>query len=114
MIHLTSSKNRAVCPAKAGHQSVLQTGSISGEVWFYPCKQGRHIPVCPFLHSVQIIVALHKGVSQLQQMTFESAHNKTYNKTCVTSKDSDQPDEPVHLPSIAWVLIILLWISLRL
>ena len=32
----------------------------------------------------------------------ESAHNKTYNKTCVTSKDSDQP---VHPPSMARVLI---------
>ena len=27
-------------------------------------------------------------------LIFEPAHDKTYNKTCVTSKDSDQP---VHL-----------------
>ena len=33
---------------------------------------------------------------------FEPAHNKTYSKTCVTSKDSDQP---VHSPSIARVLV---------
>ena len=36
------------------------------------------------------------------ERTFEPAHNKTYNKTYVTSKDSDQL---VHLPSMAWVLI---------
>ena len=30
------------------------------------------------------------------------AHNKTYNKTCVTFKDSDQP---VHLLSMARVLV---------
>ena len=34
--------------------------------------------------------------------TFEPVHNKTYNKTCVTSKDSDQP---VHVPSMARVLV---------
>ena len=33
--------------------------------------------------------------------TFESAQNKTYNKTCVTSKDKDQP---VHSLSTARVL----------
>ena len=31
----------------------------------------------------------------------EPAHDKTYNKTCVTSKDSDQP---VHTPSMARVI----------
>ena len=31
----------------------------------------------------------------------EPANDKTYNKTCVTSKDSDQP---VHSPSMARVL----------
>ena len=35
-------------------------------------------------------------------MSFESSHDKTSNKTCVTSKDSDQP---VHPPSIARVFI---------
>ena len=29
------------------------------------------------------------------------AHDKTYNETCVTSKDSDQP---IHLPSMARIL----------
>ena len=33
---------------------------------------------------------------------FEPAHDKTYNKTRVTSKDSGQP---VHLPSMARVLV---------
>ena len=32
----------------------------------------------------------------------EQVHDKTYNKTCVTSKDSDQP---VHPPSMARVLV---------
>ena len=33
--------------------------------------------------------------------TFEPVHDKTYNKACVTSKDSDQP---VHSPNIARVI----------
>ena len=32
---------------------------------------------------------------------YEPAHDKPYNKTCVTRKDSDQP---VHPPSMAMVL----------
>ena len=38
----------------------------------------------------------------MQQPIYESAHNKTYNKALVTSKDSDQP---VHPPSMARVLL---------
>ena len=34
--------------------------------------------------------------------TYEQAHDKTYNKTCVTSKDSDQPVQP---PSMATNLV---------
>ena len=34
--------------------------------------------------------------------TNEPAHDKTNNKSCVTSKDTDQP---VHTPSMARVLI---------
>ena len=33
---------------------------------------------------------------------FEPVHDKSFNKTCVTSKDSDQP---VHLSSLAGVVI---------
>ena len=33
----------------------------------------------------------------IQHILFEPAHAKTYNKTCVTSEDSDQP---VHLYSL--------------
>ena len=35
-------------------------------------------------------------------LKFEPAHNKTYNKTCVTNKDSDQPVYPF---STAMVLV---------
>ena len=35
-------------------------------------------------------------------LSFEPVHDKTYNNTCVTSKDLDQP---VHPPSIARVFI---------
>ena len=37
-----------------------------------------------------------------EEVPIEPAHNKTNNKTCVTSKDSDQT---VHLPSMAMVLV---------
>ena len=37
-----------------------------------------------------------------QQMTYKPAHHKTYNKTCVTSNDSDQT---VHPPSMARILV---------
>ena len=44
---------------------------------------------------------LHKpgAVSNIEN---EPAHDKTYNKTCVTSKDSDLP---VHPPSVTKVLV---------
>ena len=38
----------------------------------------------------------------LRVKIYEPAHNKTYSKTCETSKDSDQP---VHPPSMARVLV---------
>ena len=41
-------------------------------------------------------------MNNVSMYTNELAHDKTYNKTCVTSKDSDQP---VHPPSMARVLI---------
>ena len=34
--------------------------------------------------------------------TYEPAHDKTYNNSCMTSKDSDQP---VHSPSMAMVFV---------
>ena len=37
----------------------------------------------------------------LENIIIEPAHDRAYNKTCVTSKDSDQP---VHPPSKARVL----------
>ena len=36
-------------------------------------------------------------VSTQKSFIFEPAHQKTYNKTCVTSKDSDPP---VHPPRV--------------
>ena len=33
---------------------------------------------------------------------YEPANDKTYNKTCMTSKDSDQP---VHPPSMAKIFV---------
>ena len=40
----------------------------------------------------------------------ELAHDKTYTKPCVTSKDSDHP---VHLPSMAKVLLYTSLASLK-
>ena len=51
-------------------------------------------------------VGFHCYVDWLQSIVikfcYEPAHDKTYNKTCVTSKDSDQP---VHPPSMPMVLV---------
>ena len=44
-----------------------------------------------------------------KKMVFEPVHDKTYNKTCVISKDSDQP---VHPPSMARVLFYIFFDSL--
>ena len=41
-------------------------------------------------------------MQQLCQTKIEQAHDKTYNKTYQTSKDSDQP---IHPPSMASVLV---------
>ena len=50
-----------------------------------------------------IFIQKYEKYSKLiPKLSIEPVHNKTYNKTCVTSKDSDQP---VHLPSIAVVLV---------
>ena len=38
---------------------------------------------------------MKENVNDSAERRYEPAHKKTYNKTCVTSKDSDQP---VHLP----------------
>ena len=38
----------------------------------------------------------------INQLIFEPVHDKTYNKTCVTSKDSDQP---LHQHRMARVLV---------
>ena len=43
-----------------------------------------------------------KYFSYFSMKTSASAHNKTYNKNCVTIKDSDQP---VYSPSMARVLV---------
>ena len=43
-----------------------------------------------------------QGLNKVLRKGFEPVCAKTYNKTCVTSKDSDQP---VHPPSMARVLI---------
>ena len=40
--------------------------------------------------------------AKLKWVKNEPAHDKTYSKTCVTGKDSDQPVNP---PSIARVLV---------
>ena len=45
--------------------------------------------------------AFHRSVKKLIYL-YEPAHDKTYDKTCVTRKDSDQP---VHPLSMAVVLI---------
>ena len=36
----------------------------------------------------------------LQKQKYEPAQDKTYNKTCVTSKDSDQPVYPPCMASV--------------
>ena len=54
---------------------------------------------------------IHDYLSSEVEFTNKPAHDKTYNKTCVTSKDSDQP---VHSPSMQVFSFILLWIARRL
>ena len=48
--------------------------------------------------------------SFIKILTFEPVYDKTYNKTCVTSKDSGQP---AHPPSMARVLAFLSLDSLK-
>ena len=38
-------------------------------------------------------------------IAYEPEHDKTCNKTCVTSKDSKDSDQPVHPSSVARVLV---------
>ena len=48
-----------------------------------------------------LILARVSGTIKEKKKKNEPGHDKTYNKTCVTSKDSDQP---VHPPSVARLL----------
>ena len=50
--------------------------------------------------SIHISIIFPNAVTAI--LKFEPAHYKTYNKTCVTNKDSDQP---VHPPNKARALI---------
>ena len=42
-------------------------------------------------------LALGKTFFNQKELIFQPVHNKTYNKTCVTSKDSDQHVHPSHM-----------------
>ena len=42
-------------------------------------------------------MSIHSMCFYAEKEKYEPAHDKTYNKACVTSKDSDQP---VHLCSL--------------
>ena len=59
----------------------------------------RRIFVMESSWSVHTIINVGNAVPQF---IFEPAQDKTYNKTCVTRKDSDQP---VHPPSTAKILV---------
>ena len=52
---------------------------------------------------MQLKILADKGALERKKNNiYEPAHDNTYSKACVTSKDSDQP---VHLPSVARVLV---------
>ena len=48
------------------------------------------------------VFVMHGLILAFLLRIYEQAHGKTYDKTCVTSKDSDQPVRP---PSLASVLV---------
>ena len=48
-------------------------------------------------HDCKKSIEMHEARNE-----YETAHDKTYNKTCMTSKDTGQP---VHIPSMARVLV---------
>ena len=51
---------------------------------------------------VKFSVYLNRRVFVMSILIYEPAYDKTHNKTCATSKDSDKP---VHLRSMARVVI---------
>ena len=59
---------------------------------------------CPKIRylTMRIIFCIVRLMSTTALLSNEPAHDETYHKTCVFSKDSDQP---VHPPSMAWVLV---------
>ena len=50
-----------------------------------------------FLWCLGKAVPRNCGVSSVSSLIFEPAYDKTYNKTCATSEDSDQP---AHQPNL--------------
>ena len=74
---------------------------ISGEVTScFQCRGGRRIQseLVTISHDMRKDVfgayANRKAPDQLAKL-YEPVHDKTYNKTCVASKDSDQPVRPL-------------------
>ena len=52
--------------------------------------------------SSPLIIHTFRGAEEIRRQIFEPAHDKTYNKTCVTRKDSVQL---IHPSSMAKVIV---------
>ena len=80
------------------------------DIHFQPCKNGNFDNICTaWLNAgIRRLTMLYKccqNVLMSNKQIIESARDKTYNKTCVTSTNSDQT---VHPPSRARVSSIFL------
>ena len=77
--------------------SSKQTICMKCKILFYR-KNNKILSVCRLLTLLiagkEVNNNLHKV---LPHLSFDSAHDKTYNKTCETSKNSDQPVHPQSL-----------------
>ena len=58
-----------------------------------PAKKVENLPSVSRILNIFVSCTIRKGVLQ----AYELVHGKTYNKTCVTSEDSDRP---AHMGSL--------------
>ena len=112
---------RPVCPSTEGYYVIYLPIGLSENCWM-SFKECRPWSDASFCSSVQIFSvntvfsvnafnwALWENPAEDRLIIFEPAHNKTYNESCVSSKDSDQL---VHPPSMASILVYLSLDSLK-
>ena len=86
------------------HLSILKMLTCECFPWLHPSYVYMYFPITPFFtssHEFSHDYTFYMFTCECFPKIYKPAHNKTYNKTCMTSKDSDQPGQ-LHSLSLRW------------